>query len=215
VEGWAEIELEIGDVAEVAERLQELAERFPLRERLALLRMSAPARCGRTGEALGVYAELRKSLAGELGMEPLARRSGSGVRLRRLVDGLRPPVLDRLGLVAALRATAEAFTGSASTSCRDGAGGLSICVGADADVEPLPAAVEVAAYRLTQEALTNVVRHARATRCDVRRERLRHRRTRGGDRRAGPAPGPGRRGDRSARRPGPGRRRAGSGPRQR
>ena len=37
-----------------------------------------------------------------------------------------------------------------------------------AELPPLPAAVEVAAYRIVTEAVTNVVRHAGATRCDVR-----------------------------------------------
>jgi len=57
--------------------------------------------------------------------------------LRKLVEGLRPAVLDRLGLVGALRDGARAFT------VPDDAGGLVVDVDADPDVEPLPAAVEV------------------------------------------------------------------------
>lgn len=76
--------------------------------------------------------------------------------LRRLVEGLRPPVLDQLGLVGALRQRADRFAG------------LVVTVDAAADLEPLPAAVEVAAYHIVSEALTNVVRHAQARACTVR-----------------------------------------------
>ncbi len=77
--------------------------------------------------------------------------------IRRLIHALRPPVLDDLGLVAALRALAASF----------GPAGPAIAVEAPDSLPSLPAAVEVAAYRIAQEALTNVVRHARARRCVV------------------------------------------------
>jgi signal transduction histidine kinase len=77
--------------------------------------------------------------------------------VRRLVHDLRPPALDDRGLVGALQQQAE----SVST------GGLRVTVAA-ADLGPLPAAVEVAAYRIAGEAVTNVVRHARAATCVVR-----------------------------------------------
>ncbi len=79
---------------------------------------------------------------------------------RRLVRGLRPPALDQLGLVGAIRQSIEGF------SDREGAV-PTISVIAD-ELPPLPAAVEVEAYRIVQEALTNAVRHARAPTCDVR-----------------------------------------------
>jgi len=105
-------------------------------------------------------ARARQILAGLGGVQ---REAVAG--LRKLVEGLRPAVLDRLGLVGALRDGAHAFTLS------DDAGGLVVDVDADPDVEPLPAAVEVAAYRLAHEALTNVVRHAEASHCLVRLQR--------------------------------------------
>ncbi len=76
--------------------------------------------------------------------------------VRRLARQLRPPVLDELGLAAALENLRELYQPQ----------GLPLTV----DIEPLPplpAAVEVATYRITQEALTNVVRHAGAGACRV------------------------------------------------
>ena len=78
--------------------------------------------------------------------------------VRRLVHDLRPPALDDRGLVGALSQQAEAISAS---------GDLRVSVSA-ADLGALPAAVEVAAYRIVSEALTNVVRHARASRACVR-----------------------------------------------
>jgi signal transduction histidine kinase len=77
--------------------------------------------------------------------------------VRRLVYGLRPPALDDLGLLGALRETAAQYS----------AKGLSVSVEAPQKLLPLSAAVEVAAYRIVQEALLNVARHAEASRCSV------------------------------------------------
>ena len=82
--------------------------------------------------------------------------------VRRLVHGLRPPALDELGLVAALRAQASSLTR------RAGANQLAIQVSAPDAAPPLPAAVEVAVLRVAGEAVTNVVRHAQAHHCSIR-----------------------------------------------
>lgn len=78
--------------------------------------------------------------------------------VRRAVYDLRPPALDELGLIPALRAHAARLVGK----------DLHITVDASTALPALPAAVEVAAYRITLEALTNVVRHAAARTCIVR-----------------------------------------------
>lgn len=77
--------------------------------------------------------------------------------VRRLVYNLRPPALDELGLAGAIRQTAATH-----------AGGMQMMVDVPDVLPPLPAAVELAAYRIAQEALTNVTRHARAGRCRLR-----------------------------------------------
>jgi len=78
--------------------------------------------------------------------------------IRRLVYELRPPALDDLGLAASLRLLAERYRGA----------NLAITCDLPERLPPLPAAVEVAVYRITAEALTNVVRHAGARTCRVR-----------------------------------------------
>jgi signal transduction histidine kinase len=78
--------------------------------------------------------------------------------VRRVVEGLRPPALDELGLAGAVRQVAARLTGGTST-------GITIHVG---ELPPLPAALEVATYRIFAEAVTNVVRHAKASTCTVR-----------------------------------------------
>ncbi len=78
--------------------------------------------------------------------------------VRRLVYALRPPALDELGLIGALRLQ----LGQSSH------GGLRITIEAADDLPPLSAALEVAAYRIITEAVTNVRRHAQAQSCSIR-----------------------------------------------
>jgi len=79
--------------------------------------------------------------------------------IRLLVYNLRPPALDDLGLVTALRDQIAQY---------DRANGLQIAFESPATLPPLPAAVEVAVYRVALEAITNVIRHAQARTCRLR-----------------------------------------------
>jgi signal transduction histidine kinase len=87
--------------------------------------------------------------------------TGALTDVRRLIYELRPPALDELGLVEAVRRHAQRLDRRS-----DGAP-IEIAVHADGPLPDLPAAVEVAAYRILTEALTNVARHSHASRVDV------------------------------------------------
>jgi signal transduction histidine kinase len=101
--------------------------------------------------------------------------AGAMADVRRLVHDRRPPALDELGLAGALEQQAQRFR---REHCADGAAGNGEGLRVDLDVDlagadpgDLPAAVEVAAYRIVSEALTNVAKHSRARWCAVRVER--------------------------------------------
>lgn len=85
-----------------------------------------------------------------------ADTAGAITEIRRLVEGLRPPALDELGLVEAIRQHSSSL--HAASGAR-----LTVAVEVSGPLPSLPAASEVAAYRIVIEALTNVVRHADAS----------------------------------------------------
>jgi signal transduction histidine kinase len=95
--------------------------------------------------------------------EQMAEELKSQVReavaeIRRMSYSLRPPTLDEFGLVAALREQIVQVQPET---------GIRISLESPAELPPLPAAVEVAVYRVALEAVTNVIRHAQATICTV------------------------------------------------
>jgi signal transduction histidine kinase len=115
---------------------------------------------GPTLAALGLKLETARNRLSddpraEVLLGELAERTQAAVGdIRRLVYALRPPALDELGLIGALRQLTASMQGQQLN-------GLVVSVDA-VELPALPAAVEVAVYRITQEALTNVVRHAAA-----------------------------------------------------
>jgi DNA-binding NarL/FixJ family response regulator/signal transduction histidine kinase len=92
-----------------------------------------------------------------LAVEIRAKLRESIADIRRIVQNLRPAVLDELGLVDAIRARVRQYD----------VAGLAVRVDAPLVLPPLPAAAEVAAHRITEEALANVSRHAGPVHCVV------------------------------------------------
>jgi signal transduction histidine kinase len=139
------------------------------RERIVLAREEERRRLRRN-----LHDGVGPALAGiSLGLETAERAAGRGdgslpslitrlhtetdrcaTEVRQLVTDLRPVTLDAVGLVAALRQHAELLTSRSGNGFRIDVEGQS--------PPHLPAAVEVAAYRIAMEALTNTVRHSGA-----------------------------------------------------
>ncbi|MFW3172055.1 sensor histidine kinase [Geodermatophilus sp. CPCC 206100] len=125
-------------------------------------------------ELAGMALQLER-LAGKLSGEPdlaaLAGRLRDQMRrtvaaVRRAVDDLRPPALDELGLAGALREHVAAYRlpVPAAAAAGDAPAPVTVVAG---ELPPLRAAVEVAAYRIAAEAVTNAVRHSGAATCRV------------------------------------------------
>lgn len=98
--------------------------------------------------------------ADELAAELRTELQAAIADIRRLVYELRPPTLDDLGLIEALNQLVARYQTGEGLRVR-------VQIQETTDGPRLPAAVEVAVYRITQEALTNVARHARAEACVV------------------------------------------------
>ncbi|MGE5704060.1 MAG: sensor histidine kinase [Clostridia bacterium] len=77
--------------------------------------------------------------------------------IRSLVYALRPPTLDEFGLLYALRDMAKKFESDR----------MHVTISAVEPIGPLHAAIEVAVYRIVQEGMTNIIRHAGATQCVI------------------------------------------------
>ena len=102
-------------------------------------------KAGETGEGFEVLAKVRRELSEEAD------------NLRRLMSGLRPPLLEERGLVPALRETLDRYG-------RDN--GMRTEFRGKAAAE-IPRDLETLAYRIVQEALSNSTKHAAATSVNV------------------------------------------------
>ena len=146
-------------------RIRDGEERLVLarEEERRLLRRDLHDGLGPALAALTLRVDTLRNRAGDpeldLEAELLALRSGiqdTVTDVRRIVAGLRPPALDELGVAGAIEQLAAGLAGP----------GLRVDVRVP-DLPPVPAAVEVALYRVVQEAVTNVVRHAAASRARI------------------------------------------------
>jgi two-component system, NarL family, sensor kinase len=108
------------------------------------LRLDAARAMAGDAPVADVIGELREETRGAIG------------QIRQIVDELRPPALDELGLVSAIGEHAARMAP------------IAVEVTGPDPAPQLPAAVEVAAYRIALEAITNAARHAQARNCQVR-----------------------------------------------
>ena len=123
-------------------------------------------RIGQILAALNVNLTIiRGQISGDLGDKIVPRIDDSlslieetGSRVRDMISDLRPPVLDDYGLVAALRWYGKKFTSRTGITVR--------VRGKEISLRPDPK-VETVLFRIVQEALTNIAKHAKATKVVV------------------------------------------------
>jgi two-component system NarL family sensor kinase len=162
VEGLAPLLAAVLHAVELAEALRVEQERVVVATETERARLRQELHDGLgpslTGIGLGLEA-LEQRVGGSDLVERLrAETSSSLEEVRRIIDGLRPGALESADLLALLKIRADHLS---TTSA------LRVRVAAPERLPVLPDDVEVAALRIVEEALTNVVRHAGATTCCV------------------------------------------------
>ncbi|GAB4216779.1 MAG: hypothetical protein OHK0022_58310 [Roseiflexaceae bacterium] len=162
---------------EIAERRQLEAERAALLQRLIAAQEDERGRIARElhdslGQFLTALSVRLGALQGQAdgqpalsaGLAELRRMAGRiDTELDRLTVELRPPTLDDIGLVDALTSYTSEWTATSSVPVD--------IITVRFDSARLPPAVEAAVFRIVQEALTNVLKHAQASRVSVILER--------------------------------------------
>jgi two-component system sensor histidine kinase UhpB len=175
-------------LAEAGERRKRLAAEEALREQTVQLRaLAGRLQASREEERMRISREIHDELGEALtsqklglmwikqrlnalnqpdALEPVFGKidflgtltDGTAGRVRRLCTELRPPILDDLGLSAAIEWQTREFQNRTNIECKIHPDSVAV------DLEPEPA---TALFRIFQEILTNVARHAKATRVDV------------------------------------------------
>jgi len=159
----SEVEKRTGELSSLSAFLQTNSER----EKAALARELHDELGGILTPAKMDLAWLQGRLGGdaEYGerMNRLAKLIDQGIDLkRRIIENLRPSLLDHLGLASALQWYADEACKAANIECN-----MRIAEG----LERMPGDLEIALYRVVQESITNVVKHARAKKVDLIVER--------------------------------------------
>jgi signal transduction histidine kinase len=146
------------DLKASRERVLEAAEQERSRLRRELHDSLGPLLTGAAFKADGIAlaAQHRPERAESLAIELADQLRQSVEGVRQLAYGLRPAALDELGLVGALAEQGRRF------------GPVKVLIDAPESLPTLPSSVEVAAYRIATEALTNVIRHSDAKLASVR-----------------------------------------------
>jgi signal transduction histidine kinase len=114
-------------------------------------------------QAAGSLLDSDPAATGQILARTAAEAAQAVTEIRRIIDDLRPDALDQSGLIGALRAYSQLVSAR---------GPLTVQVSAPdldnrGDAPRMDPRIEVAAYRITQEAITNAVRHSGASRCEV------------------------------------------------